>query len=212
MFDTASLVVFIAATIALLLLPGPTVLYIVTRSLEQGRVAGFASTLGTGLANIVHVTCAALGLSVLLMQSALAFNFIKYLGAAYLIYLGVRTLMRKAQTIDIQNIQLMKHSQIFTQGFIVNLLNPKTALFFLSFLPQFVNPARGSVVLQIIILGLIFTSLAIVSDTLLVLIAGTARHFLTGNLIMARLQKYFAGTIYISLGISTALSGNGRIK
>ena len=142
MFDVASLVIFITATLALLLAPGPAVLYIVARSLEQGRMAGFVSTLGVGLASIIHVVFAALGLSALLMQSALAFSVVKYLGAAYLIYLGARTLMGKAQASDLQAVRTMKRSEIFTQGFVVNLLNPKTALFFLAFLPQFVNPAR----------------------------------------------------------------------
>ena len=181
MFDPAPLAIFITATLALLLVPGPAVLYVVARSLEQGRTAGFVSTLGIGLASVAHVVFAALGLSALLMQSALAFSVVKYLGAAYLIYLGIRTLTSKAQASRTQAVQTMKYSQIFSQGFIVNLLNPKTALFFLAFLPQFVDPARGSVVLQIILLGMIFVGLAILSDSLYAFVAGTARQLLSGT-------------------------------
>ena len=212
MFDTASLVIFVSATLALLIVPGPSVLYIVTRSLEQGRAAGIVSVLGIGLAALVHVTFAALGLSALLMQSALAFSVVKYLGAAYLIYLGVRTLTTKASPTQAEAIKTMTYSRIFSQGFLVNLLNPKTALFFLAFLPQFVDPARASVTLQIVTLGMIFVVLAIVSDSVYAVIAGTARQLLSGNLLVARFQKYLAGTIYILLGVTTAFSGGSRTK
>lgn len=212
MFDPASLALFISATLALLLVPGPAVLYIVARSLEQGRTAGFVSTLGVGLASIVHVIFAALGLSALLMKSALAFSAVKYIGAAYLLYLGVRTLTTKTEAASVTPLQHLSHSAIFRQGFIVNLLNPKTALFFLAFLPQFINPARGSVVIQIIILGTLFVGLAILSDSVYATIAGTARQVLAKNSFVARAQKYIAGTIYIGLGITTALAGNSRGK
>ena len=212
MFDTGSLVIFISATLALLIVPGPAVLYIVARSLEQGRVAGIVSVLGIGLAALVHVTFAALGLSALLMQSALAFSVIKYLGAAYLIYLGIRTLTTKAKKTQAETIEAMNYSKIFSQGFIVNLLNPKTALFFLAFLPQFVDPARASVTLQVVTLGMIFVVLAVISDSIYAVVAGTARQLLSGNLLVARFQKYLAGTIYIMLGVTTAFSGGSRTK
>jgi len=212
MFDTASLIIFMTAALALLLMPGPAVLYIIARSIKQGRMAGFISALGIGLGGIFHVTFAALGLSTLLMRSALAFSVVKYLGAIYLIYLGIRTLTGKAQATDVQNIRVMSRSQIFIQGFIVNLFNPKTALFFLSFLPQFVNPSRGPAVTQIIILGAIFVSMAIFSDSMYAMVAGTAGHLLSGSLRQARTQKYLAGTIYIGLGISAAFSSSSRGK
>ena len=211
MFDTASLAVFVSATLALLLSPGPVVLYIVALSLKQGRMAGFVSLLGIGLGSVVHISFAALGLSVLLMQSALAFSVVKYLGAAYLIILGIRTLTSRAQASDVQSIQAMSRSQIFRQGFLVNLLNPKTALFFLSFLPQFADPSRGPVVLQIIILGTIFVGMSIVSDSMYILVAGTVGQKLSGNLLLARAQKVLAGTTYIGLGLLAALSSNGQV-
>jgi threonine/homoserine/homoserine lactone efflux protein len=146
------------------------------------------------------------------MQSALAFSVVKYLGAAYLIILGVRTLLSKTEMEMVQPGKKMAYSRIFSQGFIVNLLNPKTALFFFAFLPQFVSPAQGPVVLQIIILGAIFVGMAIVSDGTYALIAGTAGEFLAGNRQIARAQKYLAGTIYISLGITTAFLGDSGHK
>ncbi len=209
MFDQASLLLFMTATVGFLLIPGPTVLYIVARSVEQGASAGFVSSVGTGLASIIHVLFAALGLSALLMQSAIAFNIVKYLGAAYLIYLGIRTWMSKAEAGHPREVEKMSLSRLLTQGFIVNLLNPKTALFFLAFLPQFVNPERGSVTLQILILGTIFVGLAIISDSLYAFLAGSAKNVLLGNVRLAKLQKNFAGTMYIGLGITAALSGEG---
>lgn len=212
MFDQTSLMIFIAAAVALLLTPGPAVLYIIARSLEQGRMAGIVSTLGIALASVTHVFFAALGLSALLMQSALAFTIVKYLGAVYLIYLGIRTLLSKAKAGPVSTVETKSLLRIFSQGFIVNLLNPKTALFFLAFLPQFVNADRGSITVQIVILGAIFVGLAIFSDGLYAIIAGSAGQFLSGNLRVARLQKNFAGTMYIALGITAALSGSARAK
>ncbi|MDM8518586.1 LysE family translocator [Anaerolineales bacterium HSG6] len=210
MFDTASLIIFITAALALLLAPGPAVLYIVARSLEQGRMAGIVSAFGIALGAVVHVIFAALGLSALLLKSALAFSLVKYMGAAYLIYIGIQTLRKKTELNEVTEIETMSYSRIFTQGFIVNLLNPKTALFFLAFLPQFVSVERGVVAIQIILLGTIFVGLAIVSDSLYALIAGTARHLLVGNIAVARSQKYMSGSIYILLGLTTALSGNSK--
>jgi threonine/homoserine/homoserine lactone efflux protein len=212
MFDPASLTIFILAALALLLMPGPAVLYIVGRSIEQGRLAGIVSTLGIALGSTAHVVFAALGLSALLMQSALAFSVVKYLGAAYLVFLGIRTFMSKEEVGEVQTPKQMRYSRLFTQGFIVNLLNPKTALFFFAFLPQFVSPAQGSVILQIIVLGAIFVAMAIVSDGMYALVAGTAGEWLSGNRRVARAQKYLAGTIYLSLGITTALLGGSGNK
>lgn len=211
MFDTASLATFTVATTLLLVTPGPAVLFVVARSLEQGRTAGMVSMVGINSASLVHVGFAAFGLSALLMQSAAAFSAVKYVGAAYLLYLGVRTLMSNPQ-VEGHTAQQVKRSRLFTQGFVVNLLNPKTALFFLAFLPQFVDPTRGSVALQVVVLGLIFTGLAVVSDSVYALLAGTARHLFSGSVAAARTQKYLAGVTYVILGITTALSGSGRSK
>jgi len=208
MFELTSLIIFISAALALIVSPGPAVLFVVARSLEQGRIAGIVSTLGITFASLIHVVFAAIGLSALLMKSAIAFSVIKYLGAAYLIYLGIRTLTTKAQAHSVGDVEPVQLSKLFVQGFIVNIFNPKTALFFLAFLPQFVDPSRGSALLQIIILGLIFLVMAFVSDSIYAVVAGTVKGLLSGSIRMARAQKYVAGTIYIALGITTALSGS----
>lgn len=136
---------FIVASVVLLLTPGPAVLFIVARSVEQGRAAGLVSVLGIHLGTIVHVTAAAVGLSALLVSSALAFAIIKYLGAAYLIWIGIRTLMAKDPDPKAPIVPAESLRRVFRDGFVVNLFNPKTAIFFLAFLPQFVDPARGAV-------------------------------------------------------------------
>ncbi len=212
MIDSTSLTIFVTAALILLLTPGPAVLFIVARSLEQGRPAGVVSAFGVGTASFLHVIVAALGLSALLMQSAIAFGVVKYLGAAYLIYLGIKTLRSPSDMSKIQTVGNSPLSRIFVQGFIVNLLNPKTALFFFAFLPQFVDPARGAVTPQVIFLGMIFVVMAITSDSTYAVVAGTARQVIVGNQRLGKLQKNFAGMIYIGLGITTALTGHHSSK
>src|SRR5437763_8809060 len=135
-----ALSLFLLAALGLLFIPGPAVLFVVTRSVDQGKQAGVVSAAGIGVADLVHTTAAAFGLSALLLTSALAFTIVKYLGAAYLIYLGVETYLAREESQQAQVPASRSLSQLFAQGFLVNLLNPKTALFFYAFLPQFVNP------------------------------------------------------------------------
>jgi threonine/homoserine/homoserine lactone efflux protein len=156
------------------------------------------------------VIAAALGLSALLMSSALAFGLVKYLGAAYLVYLGVRKLLVQEELSQPEVIERKRLARIFYQGVVVNVFNPKTALFFLAFLPQFVDVSRGGVVGQILFLGFIFVALGICSDGLYALLAGTVGHWLRGNLGFLRAQCYFTGSVYIGLGVTTALSGSGK--
>ena len=137
----STIVVFLLAALGILLIPGPAVLYIVTRSVAQGRRAGLASVGGIETANLVHLVAAALGLSALLMTSALAFSVVKYLGAAYLIFLGVRTLLSRNTHLALSAPKSQRLSKLFANGFLVNLLSPKAALFYYAFLPQFVDPA-----------------------------------------------------------------------
>jgi threonine/homoserine/homoserine lactone efflux protein len=205
-----NLSLFITASLALLLTPGPAVLYIVARSVDQGRKAGLVSVLGIEVGTLFHIAAAALGLSALLMSSALLFDIVKYLGAAYLIYLGIRKLMSKDEMAEIGVDKQQKLSQIFRQGVIVNVLNPKTALFFFAFLPQFVDPARGSVPLQMIMLGTIFVLLASTTDGLYALLAGTFGSWLKGNRRFMRVQRYVTGTVYIGLGVTAALSSSNK--
>jgi threonine/homoserine/homoserine lactone efflux protein len=207
--ELTNLSLFVTASLALLLVPGPAVLYIVTRSVDQGRKAGFASVAGIEVGTLFHIAAAALGLSALLASSALLFDIVKYLGAAYLIYLGVRKLLSKDEIAEV-SLRQQNLRQIFKQGVVVNVLNPKTALFFFAFLPQFVDPARGSVPLQIIILGLLFAMIASVTDGLYALLAGTFGGWLKGNPRFLRAQRYITGTVYIGLGVTTALSSSNN--
>lgn len=210
MLESSRLTLFIVAALVLLVTPGPAVLYIVARSIDQGRMAGIVSTLGIGLGTLFHVIAAALGVSALLVSSALAFNIVKYLGAMYLIYLGIRRLLTREKLQQPTVIEHKRLSRIFYQGVVVNLLNPKTALFFFAFLPQFVDVARGSVARQIMFLGIIFIVMGICSDGLYALLAGTMGNWLKGNLHFIRAERYFAGTIFITLGVTTALSGSSQ--
>ena len=197
---------FIAASLVLLLTPGPAVLYIVARSVAQGRAAGLASVLGIHLGTIVHIVAAAIGLSALVVSSALAFAVIKYLGAAYLIWMGVRTLMAKDPDAEAPVVRAGPLRRAFRDGFLVNLFNPKTAIFFLAFLPQFVDPTRGALHWQILVLGLTFMGLGIVSDALFALAAGSAGDFLRRSRRFLRFQRWFAGTSFIGLGVTAALA------
>ena len=197
---------FIAASLVLLLTPGPAVLYIVARSVQQGRTAGLVSVLGIHLGTLVHITAAAIGLSALLVSSALAFAVVKYLGAAYLIWMGVRTLMAKAPDPEMPVVEAKPLHRAFRDGFVVNLLNPKTAIFFLSFLPQFVDPARGSVHGQVLTLGLTFMGLGMLSDGLFALVAGAAGEVLRCSTRVQHLLLWFSGASFVGLGVSAALA------
>ena len=206
--DTSTLALFAVASLALLVVPGPAVLYIVTRSIDQGRTAGFVSTLGIHVGTLVHIAAASLGLSALVVSSALAFNTIKYLGAAYLIWLGIRKIMGRDDDSGDPQVQTRRLSRIFYQGILVNILNPKTALFFLAFLPQFVDVSKGRVGLQILTLGVAFMLLGMCSDGLYALIASSAGRWLRDNARFARGQRYFSGGIFVTLGVAEALSGS----
>jgi threonine/homoserine/homoserine lactone efflux protein len=209
--DAGTLALFCAAALALLVVPGPAVLYIVASSIDGGRRAGLASMLGIQAGALVHVAAAALGLSGVLAASALAFDTVKYLGAAYLIGVGLWTLFRGGNPADPDAPARPKRlRRRFAQGVVVQILNPKTALFFLAFLPQFVDPSAGHVGLQMLLLGLIFIALAVVSDGTWALVAGTASDRLRGRAGFLRTQRYVSGTVFVGLGVATALSGSHR--
>lgn len=206
MFSLPNLPVFLLAALILLLTPGPAVLYIVARSLDQGRLAGFVSVLSIETGNFVHVLAATLGLSAILMSSALAFSVVKYLGAAYLIYLGLRRLLTREVAQKPATFQHQGLARIFRQGVLVAILNPKTALFFFAFLPQFVDSSNGPVTLQLLSLGCMFVLMAIVTDGLYALLAGTAGQWLKGTRSFLRLERYVVGSVYIGLGVTAALA------
>ena len=207
--EAETLVTFAAAAYVFALFPGPAVLYVVTRSIEQGRAAGVVSVTGIASGNLGHVVAATLGLSALLMSSAAAFTVVKYMGAAYLIYLGIREIVDRDQADSRDGVARNKgKSYLYGQGVLVATLNPKTALFFLAFLPQFVDPSRGSVTAQIALLGILLVIITALSDTTYALLSGTVGTWLRGNDQFARRRRAFSGTIYIGLGLSAALTGS----
>ena len=208
--EFSALAVFMVASLVLLVTPGPAVLYIVARSIDQGRLAGIVSTLGIGVGSMLHVVAAALGLSAILVSSALAFSLVKYLGAAYLVFLGLRKLTSQEALAQTDTPRPKRMAQIFYQGVWVNILNPKTALFFFAFLPQFVNTTEGRIAPQVLFLGAVFVSMGIFSDGLWAILAGTVGDWLRGSLRFLQAQRYFTGGVFITLGIATALSGSGK--
>lgn len=207
----ANLGLFVSAALVLLLVPGPAVLYIVGRSVEQGRSAGLVSILGIHTATLVHVAAAALGLSAILASSAFAFSVIKYAGAAYLIWLGLRKLFSRVETAEVEvTARGPGHMRLFRDGFIVNLLNPKTALFFLAFLPQFVEVERGHVAMQMAFLGLLFTLLGLITDGGYALAAGAAGKWLKRSRGYLKFERYVSGVLLIGLGLTAAFAGNQK--
>ena len=198
--DSTAVWLFCAAALALLAVPGPAVLYVVVQAAEQGRRVGIASVAGIHLGTLVHVAAATAGLSALIVASSVAFSVVKYAGAAYLVYLGVRRLLKRAPSERVDRAR-EPLTRAFVRGVVVNVLNPKTALFFLAFLPQFVDADRGAVWSQVLVLGLLFVGLGLVSDSLYALAAGTAAALLrrrTGAL------RYGSGVVYIGLGAAAA--------
>jgi len=209
--ETSTLALFAVAAVTLLLIPGPAVLYIVTRSVDQGRAAGLASVCGVHVGTLLHVAAAALGLSALLVSSATAYDIVRWLGAAYLVWLGVRRLLARdedvpaAADLDARRPGL---GRIFAQGVVVNVLNPKTALFFFAFLPQFVDTSRGSVPFQVVVLGAAFVLLGLLSDGAYALLASTGAGWLRRRPTVARASRLVSGGVLISLGVTTALAGS----
>jgi threonine/homoserine/homoserine lactone efflux protein len=202
--DAGTLLVFAAAALALIVVPGPAVLYIVSQSIDRGRLAGFVSALGIAVGALVHVVAAAIGLSSILVSSATAFNVVKYAGAAYLVGMGLWTIFRRREEPAVSAPSERRLRRRFGQGVIVNVLNPKTALFFFAFLPQFVDPEQGAAVLQIGVLGLVFVVIAVVSDSIWALAAGTASERLRGNRRFLSAQRYVSGSVFVGLGALTA--------
>ena len=202
-FPTLSAVeLFAVASIALLLIPGPAVLYVVTQSADQGRSAGLASVAGIHIGTFVHIVAAAAGISAVILASAVAFSVVKFAGAAYPLFLGVRKLMERppAQENEPRRAPL-RH--VFVRGTVVNILNPKTALFVLAFLPQFVDADRGAVWSQIVVLGLVFVALGLVSDSTYALLGDAVGSLLRRH---ATAMRRISGSIYIGLGAVAALA------
>jgi threonine/homoserine/homoserine lactone efflux protein len=206
--DPDRLALFAVAALALLLVPGPAVLYVVARSIHHGRRAGLASVLGIHVGTLVHIAAATVGLSALIVSSAVAFTAVKIAGAVYLVGLGLWTLLARGAESEVALGGERNLRRAFAQGIVVNVLNPKTALFFLAFLPQFVDPDAAHPALQIAFLGVVFALLGLVTDSLWALAAGTAGGVLRRSRRFMQAQRYVAGTVYVGLGVATAFAGS----
>ena len=207
---SAQLTLFLVASAVLILTPGPAVLYIFARSLAQGRLAGIVSAAGVAVGNLAHAVGAALGLSAIIASSALAFSLLKYVGAAYLIYLGVKKFLSPPAELGAATFTPEPLRKIFRQGILVGTLNPKTALFFLSFLPQFADPAHGSIRLQLLGYGIAFVVMAVLSDSVYALLSGTFGTWIKQRKTFLRNERYVTGTVYCGLGVVAALSSPGK--
>jgi threonine/homoserine/homoserine lactone efflux protein len=212
--EGSTLALFAVAAITLLVIPGPSVLYIVTRSVDQGRAAGLASVGGIHVGTLVHVAAAAFGLSAL-VSSATAYNAVRWVGAAYLVWLGIRRLLaldEDARPAGDDRPRRLGLRRVFAQGVVVNVLNPKTALFFFAFLPQFVDTTRGSVPFQVVVFGVAFVLLGLVSDGTYAVAASAGARWLRRRPGVARTSRLVSGGVLISLGVTTALAGSRSSK
>jgi threonine/homoserine/homoserine lactone efflux protein len=200
--DSSDLISFLIAVMALFLIPGPAVFLTLAQSVHGGRRVGFATALGIALGDCIHVLMAIMGLSALLVASATAFQAVKYIGVMYLLYLAVKAW--RAKPAEAHEEIRIEPGHAFRQALLTEILNPKTALFFLAFLPQFVHPERGPVFPQLVVLGAIFASLSLVYTTALAMAAAQIRPWLLGNSKLARIQGKLIGGIYLGLGVRLA--------
>ena len=209
MYDLTTFSVFLSAAVVLAITPGPGIFYVMTRSIKGGRAEGLASAIGTSVGGMFHVVAAALSISVVLAASAIVFNLVKYLGAAYLVYLGVQTILSRDVAIHESAITSTGYRKAFLQGITVEVLNPKTALFFLAFIPQFVDPAR-IVFAQFLLLGTISVILNTVVDLVVIALAGPIGKRLQASPKLRARQRFVTGTGLIALGSYVAFAGEGE--
>ncbi|WP_219463990.1 LysE family translocator [Nonomuraea rhizosphaerae] len=203
MITWSTFLLFLSASLALVLIPGPNHLYITARGLAQGRAAALASAFGVEAGTLVHITAAAAGLSYVITRSATLFAIVKWAGVAYLVYLGIRAFMGKEEA-GARALPPQPLRKVFLEGVVVNVLNPKVTLFFLAFLPQFVQPSAGPPALQIVLLGVTLLVMGLVSDVVYALTAGA----LGGRLARrARALRHISGVVYLGLGVITAFAG-----
>ena len=210
--DATTFALFALACLAFLAIPGPSVFYIVTRSLVQGRRAGVTSMFGVQVGGLVHVVAAAFGVSALIASSATAFTIVKYAGAAYLVFLGLRKLLTRdaGEEVEIEPRTPRSTAELFGHGIVVNVLNPKTALFFLAFLPQFVDPNAGPVAPQMLVLGTLLVGLGVLSDGTYALLAAGAGNKLRGAARARRRLEKISGGVFVALGLAAAFAGEPK--
>lgn len=205
--STATLIVFSGAALLLLLVPGPAVLYIIARGASQGPRAGIVSVLGIHVGTLVHIAAAVLGLSAVIVASATVFTVIKLAGAAYLVVLGIRSLRAARTSRDLDEPPDRSARRIFADGVVLNILNPKTAVFFLAFVPQFVDLDAGNTTMQVVVLGATFVVLGLVTDSAYALASGWLGARVRRSTTLGRRSETGAGAVYIGLGLATALAG-----
>jgi threonine/homoserine/homoserine lactone efflux protein len=203
----STLLVFSGVALALLLVPGPAVIYIVTTAATQGRRAGLASVGGIHVGTMVHIAAALVGLSAIIVSSSTAFTVVKLAGALYLVVVGVRMLFRRSRDEEAIDLPRRSRRSMFTKGFVVNVLNPKTAVFFLAFVPQFVEVGSGNETTQLLVLGVTFVGLGLITDGLYALAAGTVGPRILNTPRIRRRKDHVAGAIYVTLGVTAALAG-----
>ena len=205
MFDWSNLLLFAAAGLALNLTPGPDMLYCATRAASQGKAAGVLSAVGGGVGGLVHTVAAAFGLSALLTYSATAFMVVKYAGVVYLVYIGIQMIRSPRAKLDTGQVEYVSNRKLFSQGALTTILNPKVAIFFLSFLPQFVDPTRGSVTWQFLLLGSIFCATGTTVNACVGLLFGYVGGWLERKPLFWKLQRRLSGSILVGLGLFLAL-------
>lgn len=207
MYEWSTFLVFIAAAFSISIMPGPSNFYVLARSLGQGSRAGVVSALGLATGSLLHVAAAALGISAVLAVSAWLFGAVKYAGACYLVYLGFKALRYSGGAHgDVRAAAPKRLRRIFLEGVVVEVTNPKTVLFFLAFIPQFVDPAAGPVWLQTLVLGAVLTATALPCDLLVTFLGGRVVQATQKRPWLQRLQHRIMGTIFIGLGLRLALS------
>jgi len=208
-----TLLTFAVAATLLIIVPGPNVLYIITRGIDQGRRAALASALGVETGMLFHIAAAMLGLSALVASSEVVFNIVKYAGAAYLVWMGITSLRARVTNLDVPRIsRRASYPRLFMQGMVVNILNPKVGLFFVAFLPQFIDPGRGSSAVQILVLGGVFVAIAVLSDLVYALASGSIGSWLSTRARIARQRGRFSGAVYILLGALAAFTGSSSAR
>ena len=202
----ASMAPFLLAALAILLTPGPVVLYIISRSVERGRTAALVSVLGVGTASLVHAAVAVFGISGLLAASPATLRAIQYAGAGWLVWLGIGDLRRPGADAEIVRGQSGSPGAAFAEGFTVNILNPKAPIFYIAFLPQFVDPAQGPVSIQIAWFAGLFGAMAMVTDSAWALTAHAAGKYLARHSGFLRNRHYITGTVLIALGVAAGVA------
>ncbi len=208
--DAATILVVALASLVLVVVPGPAVIYILTRSVSQGRDAGLVSAIGVNLGSTVHVFAAVAGLTVLLASSATAYTILKWAGVGYLAWIGVRTLMSDDEEFSNPTVEPAGLRRVFVQGVLVNMLNPKVAIFFLAFLPQFVDPSSPNATTETLVLGLTLVGIGLVSDSIYALVGGSVGDLFRDRPRTARISRLTAGSVYLALAGIAAVSGTRR--